>query len=248
LRRLVPFMLAAVVPLLAFPAAASADSPSDTVVATSTSYLTNRPDSGNHGDWATDKITRVVEIHRVGDVKECDEFDGPNNTATMNTQDEQGEALCGLYYGVIKDSGTFTTIPGDHSSPNAGVKLLDQTGTLTGGATTKKFVAHFIGKGWADGQTFDGANGGASTSEWVSKYFDHFSSKKPYDFGQDWGWTYKTCTEQWVDSSTNGDGAHPDDGDITGKACPAPTPTPTPTPAATPSTGTAPGLPATGLA
>lgn len=73
---------------------------------TITTNLPSRVDSGNHGDWAHDQLTRKVVI--------C-------------------EAAVG-YHATVTDDGTFTTVAG--SSPQAGVPLVaGVTGTVHGSFT-----------------------------------------------------------------------------------------------------------------
>lgn len=237
------FVVAAAVAMLALPGAASAAGWSVTSVST----LVDRPDSGNNGYWAKDNLTRTVHLYRDGDLFACPDAT-PAATITATTKaDDPG--VCGKYYGFIEDSGSFATIPGA-KSPNEGKPITPVTGKVVGGAATTEFIAHYKGD-WANGQTFVGKDAGATTTDWVAKYFDIVD---PTQYGlPKWSWTYTTACEKWVDAYDNGDGAKPGDGDITGKTCPTPTPTPTatPTPAPTPSATPTPvegqpGLPNTG--
>jgi hypothetical protein len=192
-----------------------------------------------------------VYLHREGDLFPCP-GETPSALITAATKDDT-EGVCGTYYGVIVDAGTFTTLPGA-KSPNAGVPVTPTKGHVWGTAMTTEFTAHYKGD-WANGQTFVGAGGTAtnpSTTNWVKTYFDHVS----LDYAlPKWTWTYTTDCEKWVDASDNGYGALPDDGDIIGKTCPSPSPSPslspspspTPTPSSTPTpTPAQPGMPNTG--
>lgn len=51
--------------------------------------------------------------------------------------------------------------------------------------------------------------------------------------GGAYSWTYTTCREKWVDSSSNGDGVGAQAGNITGRLCHKPHPKPTTTPTGT---------------
>lgn len=201
---------------------------------TSTTTLTNHPDSGNHGDWATDDFKRVVKICEVGDTK--------------------------VYHATVEDNGHFTTITGAQS-PNAGIPI---KGTVTGemwGGFTADFTAA------PNFATYMRGHHGATTSTWVAGYFSDF---KGSSINEDWSWSYRSKCEKWTDAADNGNGALPEDGDITGCTCPpepspspseSPSPSPSESPSATPSggsgsgttvtaaaEGTTPGLPSTGLA
>lgn len=73
-----------------------------------TTEVTGRPDSGKHGDWATDDFTRTTKVCQTDDT---------------------------TYVLTISDAGTFTTLAGA-KSPAAGVDLpAPFTGSFTGGAT-----------------------------------------------------------------------------------------------------------------
>lgn len=74
-------------------------------VLTSTVKVSNDPDSGNHGNWATDNFTRVTTISKSGNA----------------------------WLVHVVDTGTFTTIPGG-VSPESGTPLPNKsfTGSFTG--------------------------------------------------------------------------------------------------------------------
>lgn len=198
---------------VALPATVAQAAPGD--CRTSVTYLVDRPDGG-HGDdnggvWARDTFTRTVKICEV------------QPDVVVETPVDRA-----WYQATAVDTGTFTTITGEHLSPRAGVALLGgMTGTITGGFTTVKFdaEANFLSyNAKHDKQTYTGKPGGdnPATSQWVNTLFTE-DVKANLD---SYGWTYKTCTEQWVETSDNDDGQAEDAGDITGKPCPSVEPVP----------------------
>jgi hypothetical protein len=203
---------------------------------TVTSHLVNRPDNG-HGTpavWALDTVDRTVKVCHVE----------PEVAAKVAID-------TWTYSATLTDTGTFKTQPSAHGSPNAGAQLLAQTGTVHGEATFATFTAPHDWGYWNDtalqGKTFTGS-APSGTSDWVKHLWtDGFSGTQIADYS----WNYATCTEQWVDSSAEGndDGQADSAGDITGKACPSPSPSPShstaaPTVSASPAAGAS--LPVTG--
>lgn len=171
---------------------------------TVSTHLVNRPDSGNHGDWATDSITRKVVI--------C-----------------EGSAAEGVshYHATVTDSGTFVTIAGH--SPQAGVAIAAGThGTVSGGFTADFTAASGFKnyQGNLNGITYTGS-APVSTSVWVQKVWGGEDAHGSF-INDDWSWKYTTCSETWTDAANNQDGSLPADGDITGKKCPSQSPTPSP--------------------
>lgn len=174
---------------LFFPTAANAIAlPPDTVV---TATFHNHLDSGNHGDWARDNFTRTTTIHATAP---------------------------GAFTVTTVDHGTFTAGMCAHCSPNAGkaitLKVMGafdggEVGTANGTVDPAKIAA-------VNGQTFDDQAATHYTQlAWFQQLFADGVTGTPYSTS--WGWAYKTADEQWADTSTNGDGALPADGDITGK-------------------------------
>ena len=168
---------------------------------TGTTSLTNRNDSGNHGDWATDTVSRTISVTRNGAVEasKC----GASATS------------CWLYTGSLQDNGTFMTKAGA-KSPNAGV---DINGTVTGSIIGGSKVEFYADSDHPDAAllqpTYDGNT--VSTTTFVEQFFPagtNFSTPNLVN----WSWTYgptATC-EKWVDAYNNGDGGQAGDGDITG--------------------------------
>lgn len=172
---------------------------------TVSTHLVNRPDSGNHGDWAIDSITRKVVI--------CE-----GSTA--------GEGAS-HYHATVTDSGTFVTIAGH--SPQAGAAIAAGThGTISGGFTADFTAASGFKnyQGNLNGITYTGS-APVSTSVWVQKVWGGEDAKGSF-INDDWSWKYTTCSETWTDAANNQDGSLAADGDITGKKCPSQSPTPSP--------------------
>lgn len=193
---------------------------------TSLAHLVNRPENGNHGQWANDTFTRTVKICETGVIKV------PIVPAAVLLPISVD---VGVYHATLADDGTFVTVPGS-SSPRQGLVVGPQNGSFSGGFTADfKAAPNFADYvDFANGQTFVGS-AGPSTPLWVRSYFTG-SNFAGTSINNDWSWTYKTCAEQWIDAFANQDGSLPAAGDIVGAPCPTPTPAVivTPTPTATP--------------
>jgi hypothetical protein len=158
-------------------------------------HLSNRPDSGNTANWATDAITRTATVTRQARVP-------ASNCGTAAIR-------CWFYTGLIGDTGSFATDPGA-PSPNAGTAI---QGTVTG---TVKGVDHF--EFYSDAARPQAAlvpktvTGDTDhTSAWMSLFFPSSATvTTPAQLG--WRWSYvagATC-ETWVDAASG------ESGDITG--------------------------------
>jgi len=208
--------------------------------------LADRPDSGNHGTWATDQITRTAKV--------C-------HTLTVSSYTSEMNSPAWHYLAEVVDDGHFVTVTGPSNSPNAGHAVGHVVPGYLGGTYTATFTAPAHWFGWLggdwNGKTLTGAPGSAANPT-TSNYIKSLWKK---DFGgnsidNDWSWTYWTCTkvlksatERWVDNYKT-DGAGELDGDIVGKPCPTPSPSPSMTASAIPtptvSTSAPGGLPVTG--
>lgn len=169
------------------------------VSVTAMSSLTNRPDSGGHGDWATDTLTRNVSITRASAV----DADKCGAAATV----------CWLYTGSIADNGTFTTITGA-MSPNAGDLIAGTVnGTVTGAAKIQFYASSDAPNPALVDATVDGS--AHPTGEWAKMFFPAGTVVTVADM-RDWGWTYDAATicNKWVNAKAG------NTGDITGvNAC-----------------------------
>lgn len=195
--------------------------------------LVNRPDFG-HGTpaetpWALDTIKRTVTISQV-------------KAPAMSIQSDTWS-----YQAVVTDEGTFVTKGGEKLSPNKGANLVAGTkGTVTGSFT----VDFTAGRCFA---AYGGHKGDLSvpTSKWVAHTWGGEGIHITTDLDSSYKWTYKTCSESWLDAYNNKDGQAADAGDITGKVCPvtpttAPAVVPVVQPSATPGASAAASLPVTG--
>ena len=121
---------------------------------------------------------------------------------------------CNNSYTVnVHDTGTFTTVPGGQS-PRQGLPLplTPITGTFTG--STNYAVTSRVAPSNPSIAAIDGS---PHTSAWWSRFFTN--SDESHGTEQAWSWTYKTCSEKWVDADSSNGGADATDGDITGKEC-----------------------------
>lgn len=195
--------------LVAAPAAGAVDDTCKTVVST----LTDRPDSGTAGTWATDAMTRTVEI--------CETDEAHNDNLA-------------IYTAKLTDEGTFVTLEGDSLSPGGGQPLKGGVpGTLTGSAEYKFAAAPgftTFDASHLDGKTLSGAPGGdnPTTGDWVKSMFSDYVGYNEV-FNNSWSWTYKSCAgETWTNQAKELGG---NSGDITGsEPCPEPAPSPEPKP------------------
>jgi len=260
-------VLAAVVAagLFGFAAPAQAEEPT----AETRTVVTNLVDREDHGHgtpppgtWALDTFTRTVEITGGPDYVVHQQpslaADEPEIPADIDEQVAEAKKapepefnVCDLvkrfrlrweYHAEVTDNGTFKTLAGATLSPNAGAALLGNVpGTLVGGFTADFTApAHWcsFNDSKLNGKTLDGDEA-PSASEWLKCLFgDKFDGSSIND---DWAWTYKTCSEQWVYAADNNDGQDEDAGDITGKPCPT-----TPAPSTAPPVIVTAQLPVTG--
>lgn len=159
--------------------------------------LTNREDSGNHGNWAVDTITRSATLTR---------------DHAVSASKCGGTAACYFFKGSVVDTGSFISITGANS-PEAGTAIpgTHVTGTISGSSTFE-----FYANGVPDASLVPAAlsGNGQSTATWFRQFFPDGTAfvgeTEPV-----WGWTYQdTLCEKWVNKSSG------DTGDIAGvNAC-----------------------------
>jgi hypothetical protein len=174
--------------------------PSALFTVTANSSLVDRPDSGLHGDWATDKLMRTVSITRqhAAEAAKC------GGTA----------AVCWFYTGSIGDTGSFKTI-NKASSPQAGV---DINGIVRGNVIGAAKIEFYASSDEPDPTLVDATVNGSAhpTATWAKMFFKPGTVVTDSTM-TDWGWTYdsldNTC-EVWVNAKAG------NTGDITGiNAC-----------------------------
>lgn len=208
---------------LALGGAAHAATPAPTTV-NSVTQVSNRPDNG-HGTpslWAYDTFGRTLTVT----------LDAPQPSVGVPAGDL-------AYTATVSDKGTFTAIQGA-GAPNASTAALkiaspvsgDLTGTIsyTIVAPASDTLTGTVPA--AEDDNFStGTAGFVSTGNWPQQAFG--TPANAIVTSGAYSWAYSTACETWTDSSSNGDGNLPADGNITGKTCPVTTPTPTPTPTGT---------------
>ena len=171
---------------------------------TATTHVTNRPDGGHAGTWAYDDFLRTLTVTQ----------DAVNPVGTP--------AGDNAYTATIVDKGVFHAIVGA-GAPNqvvAGVKVAHSVSGVINGTYSYTVVAPI-----ADGLTGvvpanENDNFGTATNttgNWPTLAFA--TPANAAATGGAYNWTYNTACEQWVDSSTNGDGNLAGDGNITGAIC-----------------------------
>jgi hypothetical protein len=183
------------------------------VTASAQTDITNDADSGNHGDWAVDTLTRQMTVTRHGAVA----VSNCGGTAT------NGITSCYYYTALMTDTGSFTTNPGA-SSPNAGTTIKGVlSGTISGGSSFEFYSSSGTPNSGLVPASLDAGTNGTDSSVWPERFFAAGTN-----FGDvneiNWSYTYNapTTCETWTDAFNNGDGGQSGDGDITGvNACTA---------------------------
>lgn len=168
-------------------------------------------DSGNHGNWAVDTLTRQITVTRHGQaaVSDC------GGTAA------NGITTCWYYTAIMTDTGSFTTDPGA-DSPQAGAAINGiVSGTISGGSSYEFYASGGSPDAALVPATLDASSSGTSSGTWPERFFPASTS-----FGGmneiNWSYTYNapaTC-ETWADTFSNSGGSLAADGDIAGvNAC-----------------------------
>lgn len=163
------------------------------------SSLVDRPDSGLHGTWALDNLTRTVSITR--------------QKAAKASNCGSGATKCWFYTGSIADNGSFATVAAG-KSPQAGA---DIAGTVNGTVAGASQIEFYASSDAPNPALVDATVTGAAhpTGEWVKMFFAPGTVVTDTDL-LDWSWTYNapgTC-EKWVNAKAG------NTGDITGvNAC-----------------------------
>jgi hypothetical protein len=192
--------------------AAQANAVTVPTTAHAVTHITDRPDNGHGGIWAYDTMDRTLDV-------------------TLVSPQPASVPVGSLEYNVtIADKGSFSSIVGA-LTPNqavAGVKIahgvkgsISGTYSLTAVAPAADTLTGVVPATENDNFVSNGA-GFVSTGDWAKQAF-----ATPVGVtvtGGAYEWDYQTfppaCSQKWVDSSTNGDGALAADGNITGALCP----------------------------
>jgi hypothetical protein len=162
------------------------------VTANASTAVSNRSDSGGHGDWAKDAMIRTVNVTRqtAVEVSKC------GGAATQ----------CWFYTASITDAGTFQTVAGA-LSPRDGVPISGTvSGTFTGGSKIEFYASSDDPDASLVPPTLTGDV--PSTTNWVKQIFPRISVVSGVQL-LNWSWSYSapaTC-ETWVDAYNNNAGA-----------------------------------------
>jgi hypothetical protein len=167
---------------------------------TANSSLDNRPDSGLHGDWATDKLTRTMSITRqhAAEAAKCG----------------VSASVCWFYTGSLVDTGTFKTI-NKADSPQAGTPI---NGIVRGDVSGAAKLEFYASSDSPDPDLVDTTVNGSAhpTATWAKMFFEDGTVVTDSTL-TDWRWSYDaadTC-ETWVNALAG------NTGDITGtNKCP----------------------------
>lgn len=153
------------------------------VSVTAVSNLTQRPDSGVHGNWALDSLTRTVAVTRqhAAEASKCG----------------GGATSCYFYTASLADAGSFTTINGA-DSPQAGAPI---SGTVTGSVNGGTAIEFYASSGAPNpaGVPVNVVGNTHPTSTWVNAFFPAGTVVTESNL-LNWSWTYSapaTC-ETWV--------------------------------------------------
>jgi hypothetical protein len=168
---------------------------------TAQTAVSDRDDSGLHGNWAKDAMVRTITVTRqhAAAADKC----GPN------------ASQCWFYTGTLTDQGSFRSTDGA-SSPNAGTPINGNvSGTMTGGAQVEFYADSDSPSAANVPSTLSGS--GVATSKWAEQLFPagtNFAGEAlpAYD------WTYaatSTC-EQFAEHFKGSSGPETDTGDIQG--------------------------------
>ena len=163
---------------------------------TAISHLADRTEDGGNGTWAKDDIYRVMTINLTG---------------------QSGGVYS--YTATVYDAGSFTAIPGAHT-PNQGGSYADTVITghdkgWVGGTARYSFTATSLPTAGPNAGVPAHVSGDqGSTSTWYELAFPTGTTFAGTGIGT-WGWTYRDGHgQQWTDTSANGDGQLPGDGNI----------------------------------
>lgn len=212
-------------------AAAAASTGVTSYTVTAHTKISGRPDSGDHGTWANDAMTRTASVRLVSEV------------ALSYCGGSTPTGHCYHWTGQLSDRGTFTTIPGA-TSPGAGDLNGGRPPAIASAVTGPMFGAYrfdFYSSSKtaraaampASENDAGKAPGGRSTTDaWVEQFFGatarfYENGQRSDSLGTTGRWVYelgfgadRACPQvasRWVDSSwplTQPWGQSPDQGNI----------------------------------
>lgn len=207
----IPVAVVAVTGLLATAGIASASPAPHHVTVRALTFITDRPDSGNAGDWADDSMTRAITITQTG---------GSPGAYTFTAK--------------LTDDGSFKAIKGaetpNQAAPYAGNVIKSAvTGSMNGHAgftfTASRLPRTTFNAGVPVTENDHGLDPSDSTSTWYELAFPAGTVFGGAGIGH-WGWTYDALVvvrafpfiglQQWTDAWNNNYGDSVGDGQITG--------------------------------
>jgi len=211
--------------------AASASASVTPYASTASTAISNRPDSGVHGNWADDNFTRTATVNLVSEV------------ALSYCGGTTGTGHCYHWTGTITDKGTFTTIVADTSPGNGDLNggSAPTMGEAITGSMTGSYSYDFYSS-WksanrklvpaTEDDQGNAPNGRSTTDAWLeqffgagAKFFENGAASNSLGTTGRWAYTAplgadKACprvSSSWVDSSwpvSNPWGAAPSQGNI----------------------------------
>ena len=182
---------------------------------TATTHLSARADSGGNGTWALDNFTRVATVTSQGSVP-------PVNCGSSYT------GPCYAYTASLKDSGRFMTINGafapNQGAPYTGMLIASRVkGQFKGYGTFTTFFATAKPKAQLVPKYVAGNPAGDESSNWPTLFFPSGTTLVCVNEAT-FGYLYTAHVrhhrhagkQHWADTSANGAGQLPADGNITG--------------------------------
>lgn len=234
-------MAAAALTVAGFAATASASAKPavKSYTATAVTAITNRPDSGDHGDWALDGSAKAP-LERTASVTLVSEV------ALSYCGGSTGTGHCYHWTGKISDAGSFATIVGDSSPGNGSLNggSAPKIGTAVTGIMAGSYKYDFYSSWKTASKTLvpskenDAGNlpGGRQTTDtWVEQFFGtgakfYTGGAVSSSLGTTGSWKYTAAfgsdsacpalASQWTDASPDW-GANAADGNILAPAAAA---------------------------
>lgn len=180
---------------------------------TARTQLTGRPDSGGGGTWAYDSAYRTLSITETGYDPETGDY---TYTATVTDSAASFQAIAGALtpnQGVPYTGDTITGSPSGSFSGSASYSF-----------TADSLPANSGNLGVPLAESGAPQDQAETTSYWYEQAFPSGTVFGGSGIG-DWGWWYTAriqtgpftfVTQTWADTSSNGDGQLPADGNISG--------------------------------
>jgi hypothetical protein len=213
--------------VLGLGAATAASASVKSYTASAVTSVSNRPDSGDHGDWAYDAFSRSAKVTLLSEV------------ALSYCGGATGTGHCYHWSGKITDAGTFATIVGD-TSPGNGLENGGDPAAI--GAAVKGTIAgsysYNFYSSWktanralvpsAENDQGNLPGGRSTTGAWVEQFFGsgarfYVSGAQSSELGTTGSWKYAAAfgadsacpavASQWTDASPDW-GANAVDGNV----------------------------------